>query len=98
MRNYYREKGIDPLEIEYVQVRRDSLRDIVEKLEHIYETNDDCHFHVEVTGGEDLILIGLGILCQRHPETELCQIRAQKPMSDFLAILLVRLINASGSE
>lgn len=74
LRNYYREKGIDPLEIEYVQVRRDSLRDIVEKLEQIYETNDDCHFHVEVTGGEDLILIGLGILCQRHPETELCQI------------------------
>ncbi len=29
---------------------------------------------MEITGGEDLILIGLGVLCQHHPKIELYQI------------------------
>lgn len=74
---YFKEKDLSDLNIEYVQVRRDSLQDTIEKLEKIYSTNDDCKFHVEVTGGEDLILIGLGVLCQRHPEIELYQISSQ---------------------
>ncbi len=77
LRRYFDRKGLTALEIEYVQVKRDSLRDIIEKLEGIYSANDDCRFHVEVTGGEDLILIGLGVLCERHPEIELCQISSR---------------------
>lgn len=74
LKKYLNEKGHNALNIEYVQVRRDSLKDIVDKFEGIYSTNSECKFHVEVTGGEDLILIGLGVLCQRHPEIELYQI------------------------
>lgn len=32
---------------------------------------------MEVTGGEDLILIGLGALSQRHPDIELYQISSK---------------------
>lgn len=74
LKKYLNEKGYNALDIEYVQVRRDSLKDIIDKFECIYSTNSECKFHVEVTGGEDLILIGLGVLCQRHPEIELYQI------------------------
>ena len=77
LRNYLFRKGYESLIIEYVQVRRDSLKDIVEKLEGIYSSNQECKFHVEVTGGEDLILIGLGVLCQRYPEIELYQISSK---------------------
>lgn len=74
LKGYFSKKGYNALEVEYVQVRRDSLKDIIDKLEKIYSANIECKFHVEITGGEDLILIGLGVLCQRHPEIELYQI------------------------
>lgn len=74
---YFNKKGFTHLEVEYVQVRCDSFKDIVDKFENIYSTNAGCVFHVEVTGGEDLILIGLGVLSQRHPEIELYQISSK---------------------
>lgn len=77
LRRYFDEKGFSSLIIEYVQVRRDSFKDIIEKFERIYSDNGDCVFHVEVTGGEDLIMIGLGALCQRHPEIKLYQISSK---------------------
>lgn len=77
LQKYLTEKGFTELLIEYVQIRRDSLKDIIEKLESVYSSNKECKFHVEVTGGEDLILIGLGVLCQRHPEIELYQISSK---------------------
>jgi hypothetical protein len=77
LQKYLAEKGFDSIELEYVQIRRDSLKDIINKLEFVYSLNEDCKFHVEVTGGEDLILIGLGVLCQRHPEIELYQISSK---------------------
>lgn len=77
LQKYLTEKGFTDLVTEYVQIRRDSLKDIIEKLEIVYASNQECKFHVEVTGGEDLILIGLGILCQRHPEIELYQISSK---------------------
>lgn len=77
LKKYFDEKGFSSLFIEYVQVRRDSFKDIIEKFENVYQNNCDCVFHVEVTGGEDLIMIGLGALCQRHPEIELYQISSK---------------------
>lgn len=77
LKKYFDMKGFSTLEIEYVQVRRDSFKDIMEKFENIYSLNSGCVFHVEVTGGEDLILIGLGALSQRHPDIELYQISSK---------------------
>lgn len=74
LRNYLDKKGYNDIAIEYVNIRRNSLKDIVEKFEKIYKENEDCKFHVEVTGGEDLVLIGLGVLYQRYPDIELYQI------------------------
>lgn len=77
LEKYLWNKSLGGIEIEYMQVNRSSLSDIVLKLEFIYSTNTDLRFHVEVTGGEDLILIALGILCERHPEIELYQISSK---------------------
>ena len=77
LQSYYKCKGFSALDLEYIQVKRESLIDIISKLEEIYSQNEDCKFHVEITGGEDLILIGLGVLCQRHPEIELYQISSK---------------------
>ncbi len=77
IKNYLEHKGLADIQVEYIQVRRDSLKDIIDNFEDIYANNEDCKFHVEVTGGEDLILVGLGVLCQRHPEIELYQISSK---------------------
>lgn len=77
LKNYYECKGFSSLSIEYVHIKRDSLSDIISKLESIHSCNEECKFHVEITGGEDLILIGLGVLCQRYPEIELYQISSK---------------------
>lgn len=74
---YLQNKSLGGIEIEYMQVNRSSLSDIILKLEFIHDMNEDVKFHVEVTGGEDLILIALGILCERHPEIELYQISSR---------------------
>lgn len=77
LRKYFDAKGFDALEIEYVQVRRDSLKDIVDSFEKIYAANSDCKFLVEITGGEDQILIGMGILSERHPDTQLYRVSSR---------------------
>ena len=63
--------------IEYVNVKRNSLKDIVDKLENIYKTNEDIKFHVEVTGGEDLVLVALGVMFARHPEIQMYRINSK---------------------
>lgn len=77
LEKYFVQKHLDNTEIEYVQVRKDDLHDIIEKLEKIYAENDDCHFNIEVTGGEDLMLVAIGVMCQRHPEIQLFQISSK---------------------
>lgn len=77
LKTYFDKKGYSALDIEFFQVRRDSFKDIIEKFERIYSSNVGCVFHVEVTGGEDLIMIGLGALCQRHSEIALYQISSK---------------------
>ena len=77
LRKYFNAKGYGSLEIEYVQVRRDSLKDIVDKFEEIYASDRDCKFLVEITGGEDQILIGMGVLSERHPDTELYRVSSK---------------------
>lgn len=77
LKKYFSIKGLGNIEIEYVNVRRDDLHDIIKTLEEIYAHNQDCKFHVEVTGGEDLILVSLGVLCERYHDVELYQISSK---------------------
>ncbi len=84
LRRYLEKKALSSIEIEYVHVKRNSLKDIIDKLENIYQNNDVCKFHVEVTGGEDLILVGLGALFEKHPDLELYRISSKlKNMYSF---------------
>lgn len=77
LKKYFEHKQLQATEIEYVQVRKDDLHDIIEKLEKVYSENTDCHFNIEVTGGEDLMLVAIGVMCQRHPEIQLFQISSK---------------------
>ena len=70
-------KKLDVPVIEYVNVKRNSLKDIVDNLEKIYKDNADCRFHVEVTGGEDLVLVALGVMFARHPEIQMYRINSK---------------------
>lgn len=78
LQKYFVQKNIRTPEVEYKPIRRDSLTSIIQVLEEIYcahkDSDEECLFHVEVTGGEDLILVALGALCKMHPEIELYQI------------------------
>lgn len=74
LRRYFRLKDLDNTVIEYVQVRRDDLNDIIEKLDQVYLENSGCRFHIEVTGGEDLMLVAIGVLLGLHPDMELVRI------------------------
>ena len=71
LKNFFREKSMENIEIEYRNVSKESLAGMIKTLEDIYEQNCDCKFHVEITGGDDLLLVALGVLCQRHPSIEL---------------------------
>ena len=77
LRRFLTMKGLGDTELVYKQVRKDDLTDILRGLEEIYRECEDCLFNIEVTGGEDLILVGLGALCQRHPEIRLFQISSK---------------------
>lgn len=77
LQKYLMHKQLTGTAIEYLQVRRDDLHDIIEKLEKVYAENTDCRFNIEVTGGDDLILVAIGVLCQRHPEIQLFQISSK---------------------
>ena len=77
LEKYLLHKQLARTVIEYVQVRKDDLHDIIDKLEKVYTENTDCRFNIEVTGGDDLMLVAIGVLCQRHPEIQLFQISSK---------------------
>ena len=57
-------------EICYKTVNKNNLSVIVEQLSLIVEENDDCVF--DLTGGEDLYLVALGILMEKYPDRIQC--------------------------
>lgn len=77
LEKYLLQKQLAHTVIEYVQVRKDDLHDIIDKLEKVYTENTDCRFNIEVTGGDDLMLVAIGVLCQRHPEIQMFQISSK---------------------
>ena len=77
LKRFFAQKQMPELEIRYVQVRKDSLQDIIARFEEIRAAYDDCNFHIEVTGGEELVLIALGVLCERYPSLRLYQISSK---------------------
>ena len=54
------------IEIEYCGINRNKLFDIVEVLSDIVEREEQCFF--DLTGGEDLVLVAMGMVFQKYPE------------------------------
>ena len=51
-------------EICYRGINKNNLPDIVEVLSEIVEQEDECFF--DLTGGEDLVLVAMGIVFERY--------------------------------
>lgn len=60
-------KGID-VDFEFVSVIRSNLQNIVEALEKIVQTEAEVAF--DLTGGEDLILVAMGMVYERYKSTK----------------------------
>jgi len=58
-----RNKGINT-ELSCQSVNRNDLRNIVDRLSAVVESNDDCVF--DLTGGEELYLVAVGIIMARY--------------------------------
>ena len=73
-----RKEGIDPtyatfikgrklnIQIEYRNVKKNNLSDIVSVLSNIVETEEQCTF--DLTGGDDLSLVAMGIVFQKYKD------------------------------
>ncbi len=56
--------------ISYMTISRNNLQNIIEVLGSIVEKDDDCVF--DLTGGEDLYLVGVGIILNKYGERVQC--------------------------
>ncbi len=54
------------IEIAYRNIKRNDINNIVEVLSEIIETEEQCVF--DLTGGEDLVLVAMGIVYERYPD------------------------------
>ena len=52
--------------VDIIRTKRNNLNDIVKKLSDIVNTESDCVF--DLTGGDDLTLVAMGIVYQKYPE------------------------------
>ena len=57
--------------VDFVQVERRDLSDIMDKLEDVVTTEREAgnHCYFDLTGGDDLILVAAGIIAERHGVT-----------------------------
>lgn len=64
-RSFLEKRGLN-IEIAYRNIKRNDLNDIVQVLSDIVETEKQCVF--DLTGGEDLALVAMGIVFQKYSE------------------------------
>lgn len=51
-------------QLEFRNIKRNDLQDIIQVLSRIVETEEDCVF--DLTGGEDLVLVAMGVVWERY--------------------------------
>lgn len=61
----FRDRGQN-IRFSYRTVSKSNLSAAIETLERIVEAYDDCAF--DITGGEEILLLALGIVRERHPD------------------------------
>lgn len=64
-RSFLKKRGLN-IEIAYQSIKRNNLNDIVQVLSDIVETEQQCVF--DLTGGDDLALVAMGIVFQKYSE------------------------------
>lgn len=67
---FLRRKKLD-IELEYVNINRNSISNVVGILEKIVLEDDYCVF--DLTGGEDLVLVAMGIVYERYKDEKQIQ-------------------------
>ena len=64
MNLFLTKKGLDSkIKVDFRKIKRNNLNDIVEVLSDIVNTEEDCVF--DLTGGDDLVLVAMGIVYQK---------------------------------
>ncbi len=54
------------IELEYRHIKKNDINNIIEVLSDVVENNDECVF--DLTGGEDLVLVAMGIVYQKYKD------------------------------
>ena len=67
---FLRKKQLD-IELEYININRNSISNVVGILEKIVLEDDYCVF--DLTGGEDLVLVAMGIVYERYKDEKQIQ-------------------------
>ena len=68
--NFIRKKKLD-VTLEYININRNSISNVVGILEKIVLEDDYCVF--DLTGGEDLVLVAMGIVYERYKDEKQIQ-------------------------
>ena len=68
--NFIRKKKLD-VTLEYININRNSIANVVGILEKIVLEDDYCVF--DLTGGEDLVLVAMGIVYERYKDEKQIQ-------------------------
>lgn len=64
-RSFFQARGLKT-EPDFRNINRNNLSNIVEVLSSIVETEEQCVF--DLTGGDDLVLVAMGIVFQKYPD------------------------------
>ena len=80
-RNFLQKRGLD-VELEYRSIPRNSLSQLVAELSTIVETETDCVF--DLTGGEDLVLVAVGMVYQKYKDTHSVQLQRLNVLNGVL--------------
>lgn len=75
IKRFYASKGIDNIELEYVQVIRNDFNDIKEHFEKIADENPYCYF--DISGGEDIMLAVAGYIFLKKQNVHLYQVNPE---------------------
>ena len=61
--NFIAHRGLSTV-LDYKPIKKNNLQDIIDVLSEIVKTENDCVF--DLTGGEDLVLVAMGIVYQKY--------------------------------
>lgn len=82
IKEYFSSKGLGKIKFSYVRVLRNSINDAVNKLEEIVGDTDE--WVIDITGGDDMLVAGAGMVYQTHNNVKLFRINPVSGYAQFV--------------